>query len=150
MHAEVTRLMPDTDVIVMAAAVADFKAGEVAGTKLKKGNSAEAVSLELVPTVDILAAIVKARAGLSPFIVGFAAETGDSSGSVIEHGRAKFARKGCDLLVVNDVSSGKAFGSDDNEIVIVGTESELAVSRASKAAISDAIWDAVSAGIGSR
>lgn len=150
MHAEVTRLMPDTDVIVMAAAVADFKAGEVAGTKLKKGNSPEAVSLELVPTVDILAAIVKARAGLSPFIVGFAAETGDSSGSVIEHGRAKFARKGCDLLVVNDVSSGKAFGSDDNEIVIVGTESELAVSRASKAAISDAIWDAVSAGIGSR
>ena len=66
------------------------------------------------------------------------------------HGRAKLARKGCDLLVVNDVSAGKAFGADDNEIVILGQGGELAVAKASKAAISDAIWDAISAALPSR
>lgn len=147
MHDEVHRLMAMSDVVVMAAAVADFRAEEVSGSKLKKSDAPETVSLDLVPTTDILATIVRERSGSSPYIVGFAAETGDDSASVLEHGRAKFARKGCDLLVVNDVSPGKAFGSDDNEVVIVGAEREVAVSRASKAAISDAIWDCVIAGI---
>ena len=53
-------------------------------------------------------------------IVGFAAETGDDTGSVLDLARAKLARKGCDLLVVNDVSGGAVFGSDDNEAVILG------------------------------
>ena len=106
--------------------------------------------MSLVPTTDILASIVRQRNGAAPFIVGFAAETGDESSSVIEHGRAKLARKGCDLLVVNDVSDGKAFGTDDNEIVIVGQGRELAVSKTSKAAISDAVWDAVLAAMPSR
>jgi len=143
MHDEVSRLMPEVDVIVMAAAVADFRADAVAGSKLKKGDTPAGISLDLVPTTDILSAIVHARTGASPVIVGFAAETGDSDGSVLDHGRAKFARKGCDLLVVNDVSAGKAFGTDDNEIVIVGAGTEVATARASKAAVSDAIWDAV-------
>ena len=52
-------------------------------------------------------------------VVGFAAETGDESGSVLEHARAKLARKGCDLLVVNDVSGGQVFGSEDNEAVVL-------------------------------
>ena len=143
MHQEVMRHLPDCDVIVMAAAVADFRADDVAGTKIKKNEAVEGVSVSLVPTTDILASIVRQREGAAPFVVGFAAETGDESTSVIEHGRAKLARKGCDLLVVNDVSDGKAFGSDDNEIVIVGQGRELAVSKTSKAAISDAIWDAV-------
>ena len=55
-------------------------------------------------------------------IVGFAAETGDGTGSVLELGRAKLARKGCDLLVVNDVSGGAVFGSPDNEAVILGAD----------------------------
>ena len=150
MHAEVTRLLPDVDVVVMAAAIADFRSDEVLGAKLKKAETPENVSLVLVPTTDILATIVQARVGERPFIVGFAAETGDTAATVIDHGRAKLARKGCDLLVVNDVSPGKAFGSDDNEIVIMGKGREVAVSRASKAAISDAIWDAVLAGFPSR
>jgi phosphopantothenoylcysteine decarboxylase/phosphopantothenate--cysteine ligase len=79
--------------------------------------------------------------------VGFAAETGDASASVLEHGRAKLARKRCDLLVVNDVSPGKAFGSEDNEVVILGGPGEVTVSRASKAVVADAIWDAVLARI---
>ena len=147
MFTEVSRLLPDVDVIVMAAAVADFRAEDVASSKLKKADNPQTVNLSLVPTTDILASIVQARAGTRPFIVGFAAETGDDSATVLEHGRAKFSRKGCDLLVVNDVSPGKAFGSDDNEIVIVGRDQERAVSRASKAVISDAIWDAVVAGL---
>ena len=150
MHAEVTRLLPEVDVVVMAAAIADFRSDEVLGAKLKKAETPENVSLVLVPTTDILATIVQARVGERPFIVGFAAETGDTAATVIDHGRAKLVRKGCDLLVVNDVSPGKAFGSDDNEIVIMGKGREVAVSRASKAAISDAIWDAVLAGFPSR
>ena len=150
MHQEVMRLMPDCDVVVMAAAVADFRADDVAGVKIKKGETTEGVSVSLIPTTDILASIVRQRDGAAPFIVGFAAETGDESSSVIEHGRAKLARKGCDLLVVNDVSDGKAFGTDDNEIVIVGQGRELAVSKTSKAAISDAVWDAVLAAMPSR
>jgi phosphopantothenoylcysteine decarboxylase/phosphopantothenate--cysteine ligase len=150
MHHEVTRLLPDCDVVVMAAAVADFRADDIAGAKIKKGEQAQGVNVSLVPTTDILASIVRERVGADPFIVGFAAETGDESSSVIEHGRAKLARKGCDLLVVNDVSAGKAFGADDNEIVILGQGGELAVAKASKAAISDAIWDAISAALPSR
>jgi len=150
MHDEVSRLMPGVDVVVMAAAVADFRPEDVASAKLKKTEPSKVVSLALVPTTDILAAIVKARTGSSPFIVGFAAETGDESSTVLEHGRAKFTRKGCDLLVVNDVGPGKAFGSDDNEIVILGGDHEVAVSLATKAAVSDAIWDAVMTGIRSR
>lgn len=150
MHHEVTRLLPDCDVVVMAAAVADFRADAVSGAKIKKGKQAQGVDVSLVPTTDILASIVRERVGTAPFIVGFAAETGDESSSVLEHGRAKLARKGCDLLVVNDVSAGKAFGADDNEIVILGQGGELAVAKASKAAISDAIWDAILAALPSR
>jgi phosphopantothenoylcysteine decarboxylase/phosphopantothenate--cysteine ligase len=131
----------------MAAAVADFRPSEVAGSKVKKAETPAAISLELVPTTDILASIVSSRAGSSPLIVGFAAETGDASASVLEHGRAKLARKRCDLLVVNDVSPGKAFGSEDNEVVILGGPGEVTVSRASKAVVADAIWDAVLARI---
>jgi len=150
MHQEVMRLLPVSDVLVMAAAVADFRAEDVSGAKIKKGEESTGVSVSLVPTTDILASVVRQRVGAAPFVVGFAAETGDETSSVIEHGRAKLARKGCDLLVVNDVSAGKAFGADDNEIVIVGQGRELAVSRASKAAISDAIWDAVLAALPAR
>ena len=150
MHQEVMRLLPGCDVVVMAAAVADFRADDVAGAKIKKGEQAQGVNVSLVPTTDILASIVRERVGAAPFIEGCAAETGDESSSVIEHGRAKLARKGCDLLVVNDVSAGKAFGADDNEIVILGQGGELAVAKASKAAISDAIWDAISAALPSR
>ncbi len=147
MHAEVARLMPESDVVVMAAAVADFRPSEVAESKVKKAETPAAISLELQPTTDILASIVASRVGSSPLIVGFAAETGDASASVLEHGRAKLARKRCDLLVVNDVSPGKAFGADDNEVVILGGHGEVTVSRASKAVVADAIWDAVLARI---
>ncbi|HEY7271190.1 MAG TPA: bifunctional phosphopantothenoylcysteine decarboxylase/phosphopantothenate--cysteine ligase CoaBC, partial [Actinoplanes sp.] len=98
----------DADVIVMAAAVADFRPASAAGHKIKKSDAAPP-PLELTENPDVLVELVAARRN-GQLIVGFAAETGDDSASVIEHGRAKLARKGCDLLVVNAVGGGKAFG----------------------------------------
>jgi phosphopantothenoylcysteine decarboxylase/phosphopantothenate--cysteine ligase len=75
-------------------------------------------------------------------IVGFAAETGDASGSVLDHGRAKLARKGCDLLVVNEVGEGKAFGTPDNAATILGRDgSSTEVPQGPKEVLADAIWD---------
>jgi phosphopantothenoylcysteine decarboxylase/phosphopantothenate--cysteine ligase len=77
-------------------------------------------------------------------IVGFAAETGDAAGSVLEHAAAKLARKGCDLLVVNDVSGGAVFGRPDTQAVVLGSDgSALDVPAGSKAGLAHVIWDAV-------
>jgi phosphopantothenoylcysteine decarboxylase/phosphopantothenate--cysteine ligase len=78
-------------------------------------------------------------------VVGFAAETGDDAGTVLDHARAKLARKGCDLLVVNDVSGGAVFGSPDNEAVILSREAgdPVVVPRGSKSALAHAVWDRV-------
>ena len=79
-------------------------------------------------------------------IVGFAAETGDGASTVLDLARAKLARKGCDLLVVNDVSGGAVFGSPDNEAVILGADgSATEVPRGSKTALAHVIWDEVAA-----
>mgnify|MGYP006278322383 CR=1 FL=1 len=131
------------DAIVMAAAVADYRPDVAAESKLKKSGE-EALELTLVQNEDILATLVRERQSRTQVIVGFAAETGDEQGSVLDHGRDKLARKGCDLLVVNDVSAGNVFGRDENEVVILSTSGdELPVARASKAQIADAVWDAV-------
>ena len=83
--------------------------------------------------------------GTDQIIVGFAAETGDSKASVLEHGIAKLQRKGCDLLVVNQVGPDLGFGTDDNEVTILTREpaTEIVVDRTSKTDIAHAIWDAV-------
>jgi phosphopantothenoylcysteine decarboxylase/phosphopantothenate--cysteine ligase len=104
----------------------------------------EPVALER--TADVLAEVVAARSaqGRRQVVVGFAAETGDDGASVLDHARAKLARKGCDLLVVNDVTEGKAFETDDNEVVVLAADgTSTIVPRASKAAVADAVWDAV-------
>jgi phosphopantothenoylcysteine decarboxylase/phosphopantothenate--cysteine ligase len=133
------------DVVVMAAAVADFRPARVGDTKIKRGDAGPDVELPLAQNPDVLHGLVVARGeATKPVIVGFAAETGDEVGSVLEHARLKLERKGCDLLVVNDVSGGKVFGRSDNEVVILGREGlELPVARADKADIADAVWDAV-------
>ncbi len=79
-------------------------------------------------------------------IVGFAAETGDRHADVLAHGRAKLARKGCDLLVVNEVSEGRAFGREDNAAVILtATGAEIDIPLGPKAVLAAAICDAVTA-----
>ena len=77
-------------------------------------------------------------------VVGFAAETGDDTGDVLDLARAKLARKGCDLLVVNDVSGGAVFGSPDNEAVILAADgARVDVPRGTKTALAHVVWDQV-------
>ncbi len=159
----------DADAVVMAAAVADFRPEVRSEAKIKKDGSQPA-PIVLIQNPDILAELSARRAaaaaaaagppcppheaaaapGTSPrgqVIVGFAAETElDLSGS-----RAKLARKGCDLLVVNRVGNGLAFGTSDNEAVVLGADgSQTHIARAAKEALADAVWDLVAFRLGRR
>jgi phosphopantothenoylcysteine decarboxylase / phosphopantothenate---cysteine ligase len=132
------------DAVVMAAAPADFRPVQEAETKIKKADDGSVPDLQLAQNPDILAGLAGDRPNERIVVVGFAAETGDASGSVMEHAAAKLARKGCDLLVVNDVGGGAVFGSEDNEAVVLGDDgSSVAVPRGSKAALAHVIWDQV-------
>lgn len=134
------------DAVVMAAAPADFRPTNVSDAKIKKADDGSAPAIELAQNPDILHEISSARARPGSVIVGFAAETGDATGSVLELGRAKLARKRCDLLVVNDVSGGAVFGSADNEAVILAADgAAVSVPRGSKGALAHVIWDQVAA-----
>ena len=141
------------DAVVMAAAVADFRPATYAATKIKKTHAGQddqsAPTVELVRNPDVLAGLVRARdeAGASaPFIVGFAAETGDDTGDVLSLARAKLARKGCDLLVANEVGADKTFGQDESTVHLLrpGSEQVVTVGPAGKDVIAEAIWDAAS------
>ncbi|MET0767493.1 MAG: bifunctional phosphopantothenoylcysteine decarboxylase/phosphopantothenate--cysteine ligase CoaBC [Aeromicrobium sp.] len=134
----------DADAVVMAAAPADFRPAEFVDAKIKKTADGTAPEIRLVENPDILVELVAARSSKHPVIVGFAAETGDAHATVIEHARAKLARKGCDLLVVNDVSAGKVFGQDDNEAVLLGADGTVEqVPFGPKGALAHKIWDVV-------
>jgi phosphopantothenoylcysteine decarboxylase/phosphopantothenate--cysteine ligase len=137
---------PTADAVVMAAAPADYRPRSVSDTKIKKAEDGSAPALELEQNPDILAEISHDRARPGSVIVGFAAETGDASTSVLDLARTKLARKGCDLLVVNDVSGGKVFGSPENEAVVLDAAGEAThVPRGAKSALAHAIWDRVAA-----
>ncbi|CAL9578739.1 Coenzyme A biosynthesis bifunctional protein CoaBC [Nocardiopsis dassonvillei] len=129
------------DVIVMSAAVADFRPATSVASKIKKSGAAPA-PIELVENPDVLAGLVasRAREGTGQVIVGFAAETDD----VIANGRAKLARKGCDLLVVNQVGGGRAFGTEDNQAVVLGADgSAVEIPHGPKEDLADRVWDLV-------
>jgi phosphopantothenoylcysteine decarboxylase / phosphopantothenate---cysteine ligase len=129
--------------VVMAAAPADFRPVATSEAKIKKSGDA-APSLELTQTPDILAEISHHRSRPGQVVVGFAAETGDETGSVLELAAAKLARKGCDLLVVNDVGGGAVFGEPDNRAVILSTDSSPRdVPLGSKTTLAHVIWDEV-------
>jgi phosphopantothenoylcysteine decarboxylase/phosphopantothenate--cysteine ligase, prokaryotic len=132
----------DADAVVMAAAVADFRPSAAADHKIKKSDaSPEPIALAANPDV-LLELVANRRPG--QLLVGFAAETGDRGATVLEHGRTKLARKGCDLLVVNAVGPGKAFGQADNAGVILGADgSETVVEFGPKAVLAAALLDAV-------
>ena len=142
----VVKAAATADAVVMAAAPADFRPANYADAKIKKVPGGDAPTIELVENPDILAELVRSRPSGSgePFIAGFAAETGDENATVVEHARAKLARKGCDLLVVNDVSAGAVFGADDNEVILLTADGEARpLARAAKSEVSNAIWDTI-------
>ena len=114
----------EADALVMAAAPADFRPLGVSSSKIKKREDGTAPQIELAINDDILAGISHNRPNPGLVVVGFAAETGDESGSILDHALAKLARKGCDLLVLNNVSGGQVFGEDDNEAVLLAPDVE--------------------------
>ncbi|MFD9133861.1 bifunctional phosphopantothenoylcysteine decarboxylase/phosphopantothenate--cysteine ligase CoaBC [Streptomyces bottropensis] len=141
----VLKAAPDADVVVMAAAVADFRPDTYAAGKIKKKDGQEPAPLVLVRNPDILAEISADRPRPGQVIVGFAAETDD----VLANGRAKLARKGCDLLVVNEVGERKTFGSEENEAVVLGADgSETPVPYGPKEALAETVWDLVAVRLG--
>ncbi|MFC8450588.1 bifunctional phosphopantothenoylcysteine decarboxylase/phosphopantothenate--cysteine ligase CoaBC [Kitasatospora sp. NPDC057223] len=132
----------DADAVVMAAAVADFRPAEYVTGKIKKVDGVDPAPVVLVRNPDILAELSADRARPGQLVVGFAAETDQ----VLANGRAKLARKGCDLLVVNEVGERKGFGADVNEAVVLGADgSETAVPFGPKEALADVVWDLVAA-----
>jgi phosphopantothenoylcysteine decarboxylase / phosphopantothenate---cysteine ligase len=130
---------PAADVLVMAAAPADFRPASPAADKIAK-DGREGLVLELEPTTDILAALAGERRA-DQTLVGFAAEHGEGAA---ERGRAKLARKGLDAIVVNDISRADiGFDSEDNEVTIVFAAGEQTVRHAPKAEVAAAILDVV-------
>ncbi|MFE4605534.1 bifunctional phosphopantothenoylcysteine decarboxylase/phosphopantothenate--cysteine ligase CoaBC [Kitasatospora indigofera] len=136
------KAVADADAVVMAAAVADFRPAEYVTGKIKKVDGVEPAPVVLVRNPDVLAELSAGRARPGQLVVGFAAETDD----VLANGRAKLARKGCDLLVVNEVGERKGFGSDQNEAVVLGADgTETAIPVGPKEALADVVWDLVAA-----
>lgn len=142
LHRAMLEELQANDVVVMSAAVADFRP-QPAPTKIKKTGD-NGVDLHLEQTTDVLADLVARRSG--QVIVGFAAETAGDDDELLELGRQKLARKGCDLLVINEVGRSEVFGSDQNSVRIIDHTGLIGtVDRQGKAAVADAVWDAVRA-----
>jgi phosphopantothenoylcysteine decarboxylase / phosphopantothenate---cysteine ligase len=130
----------DADLVVMAAAVADYRPAEALAAKRPKDTAAW--TLELEPTTDVLSALGERRRD-GQLLVGFAAETGAAG---LERAREKLARKGADLLVFNDVSrTDVGFDAYENEVTLLTAETEMTVAKAPKEEIASAILDEVEA-----
>ncbi|QPA02159.1 bifunctional phosphopantothenoylcysteine decarboxylase/phosphopantothenate--cysteine ligase CoaBC [Streptomyces violascens] len=133
------------DAVVMAAAVADFRPAAYATGKIKKREGREPEPVALVRNPDILAELAADRARPGQLIVGFAAETDD----VLANGRAKLRRKGCDLLVVNEVGENKTFGAEESEALVLAADgSETPVPYGRKENLADTVWDLVANRLG--
>jgi phosphopantothenoylcysteine decarboxylase/phosphopantothenate--cysteine ligase len=128
------------DVLLMAAAVSDFRPADVQGRKIKKTEVDGPPTLRLEATADILSGLATLR-GDGQVLVGFAAEHGDGA---VAYGREKLERKGLDAVVVNDIGApGIGFDAADNEVTIVTPDGERHVSRRAKSTVARAVLDAV-------
>jgi len=156
----VAKAAEESDVVVMAAAVADFRPAHYTDVKIKKSygpsgtagsvpdsdTDRSAPTIELVRNPDVLAELVQSRGSApSPVIVGFAAETGDAEHTVLEHARDKLVRKGCDVLVANEVGADKTFGQDANTVHILrrGVAAVTQAGPAPKDAVAATVWDVI-------
>jgi phosphopantothenoylcysteine decarboxylase/phosphopantothenate--cysteine ligase len=140
LHAAAVDAFDATDVLLMAAAVADYRPAEVFTGKVKKDQQGEALALQLERTDDVLAAL-SARRRPGQLLVGFAAEAGEGA---VAYGRGKLERKGLDAVVVNDVAApGIGFDTADNEVTIVTVSGDHPVPRAAKADIARTILDTI-------
>jgi phosphopantothenoylcysteine decarboxylase/phosphopantothenate--cysteine ligase len=139
MHAAVMRAAGEHQIVIKAAAVADFAPVQVADRKIKKRDGEDTLTIELRKNPDILADVAKMSP--RPFIVAFAAETD----MIEQNAREKLARKGADLIVANDVADATiGFDSNENEVLVIGRDGETTrIPRASKLFIANRILDAV-------
>jgi phosphopantothenoylcysteine decarboxylase/phosphopantothenate--cysteine ligase len=141
--AEVAARAVDADIVVMAAAVADYRVAEASERKLAKEETGGELTLQLVETHDILAALVRDRLP-GQTIVGFAAETETDAAALLERARRKRRRKGVDLLAVNEVGWQKGFETADNTVTLLGADDAvIATVSGTKREVADALWDAV-------
>jgi phosphopantothenoylcysteine decarboxylase/phosphopantothenate--cysteine ligase len=135
---------PSADVVVMAAAVADYRPETVAAGKIKKETAGDVLDLRLVRNPDILKELTSARRS-GQTIIGFAAETESDRATLLELGRAKAERKGVDLLVVNRVGWTEGFGTPGNEVVVVTPAGDIVTEASgSKESVAHSILDLVS------
>jgi phosphopantothenoylcysteine decarboxylase/phosphopantothenate--cysteine ligase len=130
----------DADIAVMAAAPADFTSSSTSQTKIKKSADG-GLELTLVQTADVLASLVAARTDARQILVGFAAETPSAGETLLDLGRAKLARKGCDLLVLNEVGPNLVFGQTNSQITLLSAESVTGPFTGSKDTLAHQIWD---------
>lgn len=134
-------LLPECDIFIACAAVADYRPEQVQGDKIKKSDAE--ISLKLVRNPDIVSAV--AASETRPFTVGFAAETRD----VLDYARDKMQRKNLDMIIANDVSAqGIGFNSEENAVTVVQAHTERVLPRASKATIAGQIIDAIAGSYG--
>ncbi len=145
MHAEVMRRLPDTDILIMAAAVADYRVAQgPAGGKISKGSGELAIGLE--PTTDILCDVSAHHRG--QFLVGFAAEYGLEG---LGRAKEKMERKQLDMIVFNDISrTDIGFDSDFNEVYVLTRDGEMRLERAPKETIAELILDHIAQAVRAR
>jgi phosphopantothenoylcysteine decarboxylase/phosphopantothenate--cysteine ligase len=135
------RAAEEADIVIMAAAVADYRPAEVHQGKIKKEQQGDNLTLELVKNPDILAGL-SAHRHEGQRIVGFAAETEQDRGKLIELGTAKIARKGADLLVLNSVGWTQVFGADTNTVIVLDSAGAIVIEASgTKASVADRILD---------
>jgi len=158
----VAKAAQESDVVVMAAAVADYRPAHYTDVKIKKSHhdadapvpdgvrmrerDESAPTIELVRNPDVLAGLVRSRGSAAlPVIVGFAAETGDAEHTVLDLARDKLARKGCDVLVANEVGVDKTFGQDTNTVHILqrGSDAVTQSGPAPKDTVAATVWDVI-------
>lgn len=147
LHQAMLTHVTGADVVVMSAAVADFRPIVVATTKIKKtadGGVPDPVVLERTPDVLLELVRLARAAGQGQLVVGFSAETGDDHGSVLDYGRAKLRTKGVDLLVVNEVSDSVGFEVDTNTAtVLAAAGGQTDIPHGTKHQVADAVWNLV-------
>ncbi len=141
MQKAVGQSFAQTDCIIMAAAVADYRAKNVANYKMKKTDDGNEISIELVKNPDILKEICQKRTTSHPLIVGFCAE----SENLLKNAKEKLVKKGCDYLIANDISRKDiGFSSDYNEVTILSKNGDFKkLPRAAKTEIAKSILEAI-------
>ena len=142
MHSEVMTLSPEFDIVIMAAAVSDYRMDAVSGSKLKKVDNGGELHLTLVENPDILKELSSSKSA-KQLIIGFAAETATED-DLIRIGKEKIARKGCDLLILNQVGWDQGFGTESNSVTVLASGGDILITATgSKMSVADTILDCI-------